>query len=146
MKAVLALVLGLVAAGCMHGNDDDSERPPDPASWPPPHGIGDSVCASGITDGDSCTDVGWCKNCDVMIGCYCDGDHYECHQAASLCDFGEGTSCAREGTPACNTPPAPAYCTCTDTEVVCEYVCPFAACPDYDPVSSACTCAGGSCL
>jgi hypothetical protein len=142
MRGAVVLVSCLIA-GCMQGADGDAELP-EPDSWPPPYGIGSRECI-GASDGMPCVDEGWCKDCDLLIGCYCDGDRYECHQAESLCDFGHGAECAREGTPACNTPPAPAYCTCTATGVECEYTCPFPECPDYDPGTSSCTCADGTC-
>ena len=140
MKAAVAAVAVLaVLAACNQAPADDTSD-----DWPPPAGTQFESCF-GIEPGDACTDAGWCMDCELLVGCFCDGDHYECYQAATLCDFGEGASCAHEGNPGCGIPPSPEYCSCAAGVVECDYVCPLAECPDFDPATTSCTCADGSC-
>lgn len=137
MKSAVLTLVALAACDPM----------PDQPAWPPPPGTPFVQCGT-LDPGGACSVEGWCSACDTpdgMLGCYCDGERVICFRADSVCDFGEGAGCAIEGNPNCGIAPAPGYQTCTGGQVEISYVCPFAECPDYDPGTSACTCADGTC-
>jgi hypothetical protein len=115
--------------------------------FPPPPGTPIGTCA-GATAGAACTGEMWCRTtayCGVGAVCQCNAGAYQCFDVEDECELGEGASCLLEGSPQCNTPPAPGSCVCEGGQLRCERSCPLAECPDFDAASESCTCADGSC-